>query len=49
LRLKLIVEIFELNTDEDNYDEIEDFLTNFAELLLENMLTKFEYVIAEIE
>jgi hypothetical protein len=49
LRLKLIVENIELNTDEDNYDEVEDFLTNFAEQLLEHMLTKFEYLIAEIE
>jgi hypothetical protein len=49
LRLKLIVENIELNTDEDNFDEVEDFLTNFAEQLLEHMLTKFEYLIAEIE
>jgi deoxyhypusine synthase len=49
LRLKLIVEIFELNTDEDNYDEVEDFLTNFAEQMLEHMLTKFEYLIGEFE
>ena len=49
LRLKLIVENFELNTDEDNYDEVQDFLTNFAEQLLEHMLTKFEYLIDEIE
>jgi deoxyhypusine synthase len=49
LRLKLIADIIELNTDEDNFDEVEDFLTNFAEQLLEHMLTKFEYLIAEIE
>jgi hypothetical protein len=49
LRLKLIVENIELNTDEDNFDEVEDFLTNFVEQLLEHMLTKFEYLIAEIE
>jgi hypothetical protein len=49
LRMKLIVENVELDTNEANYEEVEDFITNFAELLLEHMLTKFEVLIEEIE
>ena len=49
LRMKLIVENVELDTNEANYEEVEDFITNFAENLLEHMLMKFEVLIEEIE